>query len=122
MSVTKSTTSASAASHDADPFASRRAYPRFEVALPAFLLVEGERSFVRLLDLSAGGAKLDCQASLPTGTSVMLDCGMLCRAAVVRWKNDGVLGISFETELDERDLFALVERSRALATRMKPRD
>src|SRR6185503_2889142 len=51
-------------------FADRRAYPRVEVALPAFLQAEGERHAVQLIDLSAGGAKLDCPLSLPTGTAV----------------------------------------------------
>ena len=105
-----------------DDFADRRAYPRVEVALPAFLQSNGERHSVQLLDLSAGGAKLDCSLSLPVGSEVILDCGMLCRAAVVRWHGPGVLGICFESELDARDVSALVERSWALADRFKARD
>jgi hypothetical protein len=95
--------------------ADRRAYPRVEVALPAFLQADGERHFVRILDLSAGGAKLDCPASLATGTSVMLDCGTLCRGAVVRWQNAGVLGLCFDSELEAREISALIARSKAVA-------
>ena len=106
---------------DDDPFADRRVYPRVEVALPAFLQAEGERHAVRILDLSAGGAKLDCPASLPTGTAVTLDCGTLGRPAVVRWQTAGVLGLCFDSELDPRDVSALIERSKALTSRRKER-
>ncbi len=70
---------------DRDPYADRRVYPRVPVALPAFLQADGERHSVQILDLSPGGAKLDCPASLTVGTAVVLDCGTLARAAVVRW-------------------------------------
>jgi hypothetical protein len=51
-----------------------------------------------------------------------LDCGTLGRAAVVRWQSAGVLGVSFDTELDAREIAALVERSRALQARMNTHD
>ena len=107
---------------DPDPYADRRVYPRVSVALPAFLQANGERHAVQLLDLSAGGAKLNCTARLAAGTAVILDCGTLGRAAVVRWQNGELLGLCFDSELDVRDVSALTERSRALATRMKIRD
>jgi hypothetical protein len=105
-----------------DPYADRRAHPRVEMAMPAFLQAEGERHAVQLLDLSAGGAKLDCPASLPTGTAVILDCGTLSRSAVVRWQNAGVMGLCFDSELDGREVSALIDRSKALAARMETRD
>jgi PilZ domain len=108
--------------HDCDPYADRRAYPRVSVALPAFLQVNGERHAVHLLDLSAGGAKLNCSAPLPTGTVVVLDCGTLGRSAVVRWQTGGVLGLCFDSELDARDVSALSDRSTALAAWMKKRE
>jgi hypothetical protein len=107
---------------DDGSFADRRVYPRVEVALPAFLQADGERHAVRILDLSAGGAKLDCPASLPSGTKVILDCGTLGRAAVVRWQTAGALGICFDSELDPRDVSALAERSKALTARIKERE
>ena len=109
-------------SKDSDPYADRRVYPRVEVALPAFLQADGERHSVQLLDLSPGGAKLSCAVVFATGTAVMLDCGTLARPAVVRWKSEGVVGICFDSELDARDVSALIERSKALAAWRKTRE
>lgn len=108
-------------SPDSDPYAERRAFPRAPVALPAFLLVDGERHSVQLLDVSAGGAKLNCTRSVATGTAVIVDCGTLRRGAVVRWQTDGLLGLCFDSELDGREVSALVERSTALAARRETR-
>ena len=105
-------------SQGSDPYADRRASPRVSVALPAFLQANGERHFVQILDLSAGGAKLNCATGLPSGTAVMLDCGTLGRSAVVRWQSEGIMGICFDSELDPRDVSALAARSSALASRM----
>lgn len=107
---------------DHDPFADRRVYPRVSVALPAFLQADGERHSVQILDLSAGGAKLNLAARLSSGTMVTLDCGTLCRSAVVRWQNGELLGICFDSELDARDVNDLIDRSTALAVRMKARE
>lgn len=105
-----------------EDFADRRAYPRVEVALPAFLQVNGRRLAVQLCDLSAGGAKLDCAIGLPTGTAVTLDCGTLCCAAVVRWRSYGVLGLCFDSELEAREVSALIDRSKALAAWRRERE
>lgn len=107
---------------DRDPYADRRVYPRVPVALPAFLQAKGERHAVQILDLSPGGAKLDCPASLPSGTAVILDCGTLARAAVVRWQSAGVMGVCFDNEMDGREASALIERSKAMAARIKERE
>jgi hypothetical protein len=105
-----------------DSFADRRAYPRVPVALPAFLHANGERYAVHLVDLSAGGAKLVCPASLATGTPVTLDCGSIGRPAVVRWQSDGVMGLCFDSELDPRDVTDLQERAKALAAWREARE
>lgn len=107
---------------EADPFADRRIYPRVEVALPAFLQADKARHAVQLLDLSPGGAKVDSPIDLRVGTAVQLECGTLGRAAVVRWKNAGLIGICFDSELDARDVSALIERSKALAAWRKTRE
>jgi len=106
------------AAQGTDPYADRRAYPRVAVAMPAFLHANGERHAVQLHDLSPGGAKVDCPASLAVGTAVTLDCGTLGRTAVVRWRNEGLVGLCFDSELDAREVAALIHRSRALAARM----
>lgn len=105
-----------------DAYADRRAFPRVAVALPAFLQAGGERHAVQMLDLSAGGAKLLCSASLSSGTAVELDCGTFVRPGVVRWQNEEALGLSFDSELNARELSALVNRSSALSARMKAAD
>ena len=92
------------------------------MALPAFLQANGERHAVHILDLSAGGAKLHCPVSLVTGTAVILDCGTIGRSAVVRWQNEGLVGLCFDSELDGRVVSALMERSKALAAWRKARD
>ena len=107
---------------DSDPYADRRVYPRVPVALPAFLLVDGKRRSAQILDVSAGGAKLNCPASFTVGAAVMLICGTLSRSAVIRWQNDGLLGLCFDSELDAREVIALNDRSSALAAWMKTRE
>ena len=106
---------------DSDPYEDRRAFPRVPVAMPAFLQANGERHAVHLLDLSAGGAKLNCSTTVPTGTAVVLDCGTLCRSAVVRWHTGGALGVCFDSELDTREVDALIARSTAVDALMKAR-
>lgn len=108
-------------SQDSVPYEDRRAYPRVPVAMPAFLQANGERHAVHLLDLSVGGAKLKCSATLLAGTAVVLDCGTLGRSAVVRWQTGSVLGLCFDSELDAREVTALIARSIALDTLMKTR-
>ena len=107
---------------DRDPYEDRRVYPRVPVALPAFLQANGERHAVQIFDLSPGGAKVDCPVSLSVGTAVILDCGTLGRAAVVRWQSAAVMGLCFGSELDAREASALINRSRAIAARMNTRD
>lgn len=106
----------------AQDFADRRAHPRVSVALPAFLDADGERHHVQILDLSAGGAKLSCLFAFANGAGVTLDCGTFGRTAVVRWQNGPVLGLCFDTELDGREMAALIARSNALAARAKATD
>ena len=106
----------------ADPFEDRRAFPRVAVALPAFLQAAGGRHAVQMIDLSAGGVKLNCPISLASGTAVTLDCGTFGRPAVVRWQNDGFMGLSFDSELNDREMSALVDRSMALSKWMGRRD
>ena len=110
------------AAHDADPYADRRVYPRVPVALPAFLQAHGERHAVHIVDLSVGGARLKCPISLDPGAAVVLDCGTIGRSAVVRWQNDGLVGLCFDSELEGRVVDALMARSNALAVWRKDRD
>jgi hypothetical protein len=89
--------------------------------MPSFLQANGDRHSVQLLDLSAGGAKVDCPVSVSVGTAVTLDCGTLSRTAVVRWQSDRLMGLCFDRELDAREVSALIDRSKALESWMKAR-
>jgi hypothetical protein len=109
-------------SQGSDSYADRRLYVRTELALPAFLQSNGERHSVHLVDLSAGGAKLKCSANVCVGAEVVLDCGTLGRAAVVRWRNDELLGLCFDSPLEVREVAALIDRSRAVAARFRARE
>lgn len=101
-----------------EAYADRRAHARVAVAMPAFLQAGGERHSVQILDLSAGGAKLNSQLRLDVGTAVTLDCGTLSRSAEVRWQDGPLVGLCFDSELDDREVRALIARSTALAARM----
>jgi len=41
---------------------------------------------------------------------------------VVRWRSAGVLGVCFDSELDAREISALIERSNALAAWKETRE
>ena len=69
-----------------------------------------------------GRREAELPDSLPVGTAVILDCGTLGRAAVVRWLNDGCMGLSFDSELNLQEVSALTHRSSALGARMKTRE
>ena len=103
---------------DRDPYADRRLHQRVEVALPAFLQVDLERHFVQVVDVSNGGARLTSSEQFPAGTEVILDCGTLSRSAVVRWQNAEFLGLSFDSELEDREVKAIIVRSHALTDRI----
>src|SRR5689334_9428150 len=56
----------------------RRAYPRFEVDLPAHLEINGKSVKCRLVDVSAGGALLRTARAVVVGDTVSVDlphCG-----------------------------------------------
>ena len=61
-------------------------------------------------------------ALFPAGTAVMLDCGPINRAAVIRWQRGDLMGLCFEAELDEREVTEQVQRSSALAAWMRARE
>ena len=115
-------TSPARSAQDGVPYEDRRAYPRVALALPAFLQASGERHSVKLIDLSAGGAKLNCPVPISIGSEVILDCGTFSLAADVRWQEGGFLGLRFSSELDAREVSALIDRSNALTARMKTRE
>ena len=113
-------TAAFPASVDPDPYADRRLHPRVTVALPAFLVIGGRRYPVQIVDLSAGGAKIDCGTALVVaGAAVTLNWGGASGQATVRWRDGRQAGLAFAAELDGRDVADLARRSEALSARMR---
>jgi hypothetical protein len=103
-----------------DPYADRRLHPRVAVAMPAFLVLGGRRYPVQIIDLSAGGAKLDCGLALvASGAAVTLNWGGGSAGATVRWREGRLAGVAFAAELDPRDVADLARRSEALQARMR---
>lgn len=104
---------------DPDDLANRRQHPRVAVAMPAFLVLGGRRYPVQVVDLSAGGARIDCgQALVAVGASVTLGWGGGSSQAAVRWRDGRLAGLAFAVEIDARDVAALARRSEALSARM----
>lgn len=102
-----------------DPYADRRNHPRVSVALPAFMVIGGRRYPVQIVDLSAGGAKVDCGTALVVaGAIVTLNWGASAQATV-RWREGRQAGLAFAAELDARDVADLARRSDALSARMR---
>jgi hypothetical protein len=103
-----------------DPYAALRLHPRVAIAMPAFLTLGGRRYSVQILDLSAGGAKLDCGTALVApGAVVTLNWGAGGAQATVRWREGREAGVAFTTELDPRDVADLARRTEALQARMR---
>lgn len=102
-----------------DPYADRRSHQRVTVALPAFLILGGRRYPVQIVDLSSGGAKLDCGSALVVaGAVVTLNWGGASGQGTVRWRHERMAGVAFSAELDPRDVADLARRSDALAARL----
>ena len=111
---------ASTACPQPDPYADRRLHPRVTVALPAFLILGGRRYPVQIVDLSAGGARVDCGTALvAAGAPVTLNWGGAGAQATVRWRDGRQAGLAFAAELDPRDVTDLARRSEALEARMR---
>jgi hypothetical protein len=108
------------ASAEPDRFVDQRQHPRVSVALPAFLIIGGRRYPVQIVDLSAGGAKVDCgQALVVAGAVVTLNWGGAGAQASVRWRDGRLAGLAFAAELDPRDVADLARRGQALGERMR---
>lgn len=103
-----------------DPYADRRLHPRVSVAMPAFLVIGGRRYPVQIVDLSAGGAKIDCGTALVVaGAAVTLNWGGAGAQGEVRWREGREAGVKFAVEIDERDVADLARRGRALGARLR---
>lgn len=75
--------------------------PRFPLAAPATLRIDGERSRAETLDISAGGAKLAIERAVVVGDPgqvTLIDTGTALFGKVC-WVGDGAIGFRFMTPL-----------------------
>ena len=85
-----------------------RREPRFRVLLVARLFTtSGERN-VKLRDISANGAMIECDRLPAPGTDVLLRRGSLELIATIVWARDGCAGLEFDEPLTEAELWLQV--------------
>lgn len=80
--------------------ADRRRHPRFITSFKGKLSAEGESRTVIIGDLSSGGAMIEDHPDLWPGRKVELRAKKLHVHGQVRWKKDGICGLSFEKSID----------------------
>ena len=90
--------------------------PRIE-AIAWATLREGANSYrLKTCDISQGGAKLECAVALPVQAAVVLSLvGLPPQPAVVRWVDDGHVGISFNRLIPLAELVAWLQQQRNAA-------
>ncbi len=75
--------------------------PRHSLIRRGALILAGGAHDVRLRNISAGGAMVECDAAASAGEDARLDLGNGVQiAAVVRWVQDGRIGLSFAQGFD----------------------
>ncbi len=97
---------------DGDPqLRGRRSEPRAYLVLPASAELLTGHLRVRLLDLSASGARIEGQDLPEPGKDVVLRCGGVDTFGTVTWAANGRCGVHFDEAISGRELVAI----RALA-------
>lgn len=78
---------------------SRRAHARHDVLLKARVMDEGRWHDCSILNISAGGVKLQLDHPIGQGTAVMLELGNFGQFnGTVVWQHGGGLGIKFSQD------------------------
>ena len=87
--------------------------PRIEVD-SMVTLREGASTFrMRACDISQGGLKLACETTIPPGSDVVVSIpGIEAQRAVVRWSEDGQMGITFNRLLPLPSLVGWLQEQR----------
>jgi len=77
----------------------RRQFPRKKSLLPATLITAQGSFDCRVLDFSAGGAKVECTQSLAEGDGLTLMVGAIGTfSGTVVWRGEGYFGVRFGTD------------------------
>ena len=80
----------------------KRRYPRHKIDWPAFIIANGAKITVSLVDYSRSGAKIWLQERLPEGTSLVLQSSRAFSDGLksrVVWAKDNFLGLEFAAPL-----------------------
>lgn len=92
--------------------------PRHSLIRRASLVLEEQQHQVRLRNISAGGAMIECDASAQSGQTAQLDLTDGVRlAATIRWVQEGRMGLGFAQAFD---LSRLGRTKRAPAALVQP--
>lgn len=95
----------------------QREHQRTPLVLPASISFENEEYSVRLINLGRGGAMIECSASPPLRSSVLLRCGSVAANAKVIWKKAAQVGVRFHSTLSEQQIAELLARNIAIVSR-----
>jgi hypothetical protein len=95
----------------------RRISLRTALKVPVLIETESGPFSARLCNLSEGGAMVQTRAPLELGDHVTVRGGTVRAEGTVAWEEDNLLGIEFDTPLEEDDVARQILRSNAVAHR-----
>ena len=102
-------------------FTEQRCEARFPIALPATAVIGDTGHSVRVLNVAPGGAMLEISKCLAAGSRLLFRCGTISVTATVAWQAGGRTGVSFDFNLDAKDVQEQRSRSFAVASRRELR-
>lgn len=87
--------------------AGRRSQPRLRLGLPAVLDMVGGAEKCRLIDLSEGGAAIECEMPHRAGVAGLLLCEELEAFGEIVWSAGRQCGFRFDEPLAESQIIAM---------------
>lgn len=102
---------------DCRALSEQRGQERFSIALPATAAISGRDHCVRVLNVAPGGAMFEVSTALAVESRLVFRCGTISVTATVAWQAGGRTGVSFDEDLDAREVKEQLSRSSAVAAR-----
>lgn len=99
----------------------RRASKRNQVALPVLVAILGQSHRASLINLSQGGALIETDAQLYPGDRIDFRCGSIEVVAHVLRSAGNRYGLSFATEIPDKDVREQMLRASFLSDRRSSR-
>jgi hypothetical protein len=99
----------------------RRSAKRFPAALPVILELGEQRLCAQLIDLAAGGGRLEVSVIPLPHSELRLRCGTIAIRAIVVWSRGNHIGLEFQAMLTDKQIDEQVRRTHALAYRRHAR-